>query len=114
MGDPLIFNPFKGDPQIPHGSEEVYSLLFVGCNIAMGILHSPSILGFRPYKFNKDLVKGFSEEASVLKRVKEGMPPVWPYRKPKLDADSVPAMWWNEAHSRSWKVERQGAASDQI
>merc|ERR1711998_375667 len=109
--NPLMFNPYRGDPRILHGPEDVFSNLIWGTNLAMAILHMPSLLGFQSRKFNKDLIKGIIEEATVTKSFQQGSPK-WLFFKPNLAGLSVPSIWWKEAHSYSWKVERQGSASE--
>jgi hypothetical protein len=112
--NPLSFNPFKGDPRIPHGTEELLSTIIWGVNFGMLILHLPSTLGFRPFKLDKDLKKCVIEESAAVNRLRSGLAPSWPYHTPMLESTSVPAMWWKEAHETSWKVERQGSAVEQI
>merc|ERR1712224_373556 len=107
--NPMMFNPNRGDPRIHHGSEEIFSSLIWGTNLAMGILHMPSLLGFQPRKFNKDLVKGIIEEGTAMKTFQKG-PACWLFSVPNYTGYSVPSIWWKEAHSNSWKVERQGSA----
>merc|ERR1712054_473900 len=105
--NPFAFSPYRGDPRIVHGSEELFSTLLWGTNIAMGILHMPSLLGFQPRKINKDLMTGISLESSAMRCLQQGKQPLWPYHRSKLDSDSVPELWWKEAQFISWKVERQ-------
>merc|ERR1711861_45492 len=114
MGMETFFNPYKGDPRIPHGPEEVFSTVLWATNIATTILHLSSCLGYRPFRINKDSAKTCFEEASVFSKLRQGLPPVWPYLAPKFDAVSVPALWWKEAQYNSWKTERQGCALDSV
>merc|ERR1711907_844801 len=109
MGNPLAFNPFRGDPRICHGSEAMFSTLFFGTNIAMVILHLPSLLGFQPRKFNKDLVSSSSFEGAAMNCLRHHKPPLWSYHSPKPQSQSVPETWWRESHFISWKVHRQGS-----
>lgn len=70
----------------------------------MAILHLPQLVGFRPYRFNKDTVRSQMEEATAMRRVEKGLMPLWPYHTPNAMGSSVPAVWWKEAQMRSWKV----------
>merc|ERR1712187_778803 len=88
--NPFVFNPFRGAPHFSHATEQKFSASIWGINIAIVILHGQSPLGFRPYKFNKDLVRGTLEEAIAMKYLKMGQRPRWPYRKPELEARSIP------------------------
>merc|ERR1712217_768401 len=49
---------------------------------------------------NRDLEKGMLEEAMVMRQIRHGQIPRWPYHTPKLGAKSVPLMWWKESHDR--------------
>merc|ERR1712224_180534 len=107
--NPMMFNPNRGDLRIHHGSEKIFSSLLWGTNLAMCILHMPSLLGFQSRKFNKDLMQGVLEEGTVIKNLQQGSA-MWLFFKPNYAGSSVPSTWWKEAHSNSWKVERQGSA----
>lgn len=106
--------PYKGDPAIPHVSEDFFKVVFAGANIALAALSLPGrFMGseVRPRKYNRDYVIACCEEAAQKREMAAGKLPTQTYRKPQTGpkaAQSHERKWWAHLQDKRWTQERMG------
>mmetsp|Transcript_193 Transcript_193/g.410 ORF Transcript_193/g.410 Transcript_193/m.410 type:complete len:117 (-) Transcript_193:209-559(-) len=110
MGD---FNPspYRGDPKIPHVTEDFFKIYFAGSALALGMLSLPGrFLGteVRPRKFNSDYIVACVEENAQKREIRSGKPMTQATIKPKQTTHSYQRMWNDQLQQKRWKLERQG------
>eukprot|EP00891_Asterochloris_glomerata_P006554 jgi/Astpho2/6554/Aster-x1383 len=92
--------PFKGEPNVPHVSEEFFKVYWLGSQLAVGMMLAPGkVLGseVRPKKFNADYVIAACDEAAMQREL-----------KPTETRSSWVRMFWNHLHHKSWMLDREG------
>lgn len=103
--------PFKGEPNVPHVSEEFFKVYWLGSQLAVGMMLAPGkVLGseVRPKKFNADYVIAACDEAAMQREVRRGKLPTHAILKPTETRSSWVRMFWNHLHHKSWMLDREG------
>uniref|UniRef100_A0A061RCY1 Uncharacterized protein n=1 Tax=Tetraselmis sp. GSL018 TaxID=582737 RepID=A0A061RCY1_9CHLO len=104
-------SPYRGDPKIPHVSEDFFKIYFAGANLGLALLSFPGrFLGteVRPRKFNRDYVVACCDEAAQRREILAGKPARAFTLAPINTTHSYERMWNKHLHRKRWTQERMG------
>uniref|UniRef100_A0A7S3CSE0 Uncharacterized protein n=2 Tax=Eukaryota TaxID=2759 RepID=A0A7S3CSE0_9SPIT len=103
--------PYRGDPKIPHVTEDFFKIYFTGANLALGMLTLPGrFFGteIRPRKFSSDFVVACVEENAQKREMRAGKPIRQSTIAPTFTTHSYNRMWHRQLNRKRWVLERQG------